>query len=192
MTNTKLTVLTAYLARVLGLACLGLLYTSAHAEKADSTKETIIEAGYGESDGKTSVRHLSKGVSLVRGTLIVKAENAVVTEAPNGDQFVVLTGDSSKKVTFRQKRDGGPDLWVEGEANRAEYNQSTEIVKFISKAKVRYLEGKRVTQEQEGEYLSYDSRNDVFIGTNSTTGQHVEGSGTLKIILQPKTDKQAH
>ncbi len=189
MKNSKLTLSAA---RLFSLVCLGFLYLPAHAEKADSTKETVIEAGYGESDGKTSVRRLSKGVNLVRGTLIVKAENAVVTEAPNGDQFVVLTGGSSHRVTFRQKRDGGPDLWVDGEADRAEYNQSTEIVKFISKAKVRYLEGKRVTQEQEGEYLSYDSKNDVFVGTNSTSGQHVEGSGVLKIILQPKTEKQAN
>ncbi|MFZ6781119.1 lipopolysaccharide transport periplasmic protein LptA [Undibacterium sp. Ji83W] len=187
MINTPFSV-----ARLFSLACLSLACVSAHAEKADSNKETIIEAGYGESDGKTSVRRLSKGVSLVRGTLNVKAENAVVTEGPNGDQFVVLTGGSNRKVSFRQKRDGGPDLWVDGEADRAEYNQSTEIVKFISKAKVRYLEGKRVTQEQEGEYLSYDSKNDFFIGTNSTSGQHVDGSGSLKIILQPKPEKQAN
>ncbi|MFZ6746829.1 lipopolysaccharide transport periplasmic protein LptA [Undibacterium sp. JH2W] len=174
------------------LACLGLVSATAYAEKADSNKETVIEAGYGESDGKTSVRRLSKGVALVRGTLNVKAENAVVTEAPNGDQFVVLTGGSNRKVTFRQKRDGGPDLWVDGEAERAEYNQSTEIVKFFSKAKVRYLEGSKVTQEQAGEYLSYDSKNEVFVGTNSTSGQFVEGSGSLKIILQPKPEKQAN
>ncbi|BBB58797.1 hypothetical protein UNDKW_0524 [Undibacterium sp. KW1] len=177
--------------RLISLACLGLACVSANAEKADSNKETIIKAGYGISDGKASVSRLSKGVSLVRGTLTVTSESAVVTEAPNGDQFVVLTGGSGRKVTFRQKRDGGPDLWVDGEADRAEYNQSTEIVKFISKAKVRYLEGKRVTQEQEGEYLSYDSKNDVFVGTNSTSGQHVDGSGNITITLQPKPEKQA-
>lgn len=178
--------------RLISLACLGLACTSAYAEKADSNKETIIDAGYTHIDGKASVRRLSKGVSLVRGTLTVTAENAVITEAPNGDQFVVLTGGNGRKVTFRQKRDGGPDLWVDGEADRAEYNQSTEIVKFISKSRVRYLEGKRVTQEQEGEYLSYDSKNDVIVGTNSTSGQHVDGAGATRIILQPKTEKQAN
>ena len=184
--------LTLSFASALGLACLGLLCTPAHAEKADSNKETIIDAGYSESDGKTSVRILSKGVTLVRGTLLVTAEKAVVTEAPNGDQFVVLTGYAGKKVSFRQKRDGGSDLWVEGEADRAEYNQSSEIVKFISKAKVRYLEGKRTTEEQAGEYLSYDSKNDVFIGTNSTSGKHVDGAGSTRIILQPKSEKKAN
>lgn len=183
MKNMKLT---RSLGQCLGLACFAFIYTPVSAEKADSFKETTIEAGYSESDGKTSVRVLSKGVQLVRGTLVVNSEKAVVTEAPNGDQFVVLTGGVSKKVSFRQKRDGGPDLWVEGEADRAEYNQTTEIVKFISKAKVRYLEGKKVTQEQEGEYLSYDSKNDIAIGTNSTTGQHVDGAGRVKITLQPK------
>ncbi|MFZ6654233.1 lipopolysaccharide transport periplasmic protein LptA [Undibacterium sp. TJN19] len=180
------------LRKLIGLGCMGLALTSAHAEKADSLKDTLIEAGSTQSKGQKGVHVLSNGVLVTRGTLVVKAEKAVLTESPSGDQFVVLSSGSNGKVTFRQKRDGGTDLWVDGEADRAEYDQSTEVVKFISKAKIRYLEGKKVTQEQEGEYLSYDSKNDVFDGANSTSGKHVDGDGRVKIILHPKTEKQAN
>ncbi|MDE2428164.1 MAG: lipopolysaccharide transport periplasmic protein LptA [Burkholderiales bacterium] len=168
------------------------LTNAAHAERADSNKEMTIEAEHLVSDGKKNTRVLAGDVIATRGSLLVKADHAVVTEASDGYQSVLLTGKPGHKITFRQKRDGGPDLWVEGEADRAEYDERTEFVKFISRAKVRYLEGKKVTQEQEGEYLSYDSKNDVFVGTNSSDGQQIPGGGRVKLTLQPKTEKQVN
>lgn len=177
--------------RWLLLACAA-LPLAAHAEKADSLKETNIEAEHSTSDGKKSTLTLSGDVTITRGTLLVKAERAVVTEAEAGHRISLLYGGPGGHVRFRQKRDGGPDLWVEGDAERVEYDEKTELVKFISRASVRYLEGQRVTQQQEGEYLSYDSLNDVFVAANTSNGQHVPGAGRVKLTLQPKTGKQAN
>ncbi|MFZ6773168.1 lipopolysaccharide transport periplasmic protein LptA [Undibacterium sp. SXout7W] len=174
------------------LASSVLLFGSAHAERADSLKETNIEAEHSISDGKKNIVTLTGDVKLTRGTLIVKAERAVVTEAADGHQHATLYGKPGATITFRQKRDGGPDLWIEGEAERAEYDEKTELVKFITRARVKYLEGKKVTQEQEGEFLSYDSKNDVFIGTNSSSGQQIPGGGRIKLTLQPKPEKQVN
>ncbi|MBI3285351.1 MAG: lipopolysaccharide transport periplasmic protein LptA [Burkholderiales bacterium] len=176
--------------RWLLLLCIALPAISAQAEKADSLKETVIEAEHSVSDGKKKIHSLNGDVTVTRGTLLVKAERAVVTELEAGHSASVLTGGPGGLVRFRQKRDGGPDLWVEGEAEKVEYDDKTELVKFISKARVRYLEGKKTTQEQEGEFLSYDSQNDVFIATNSSKGEHVLGAGRVKLTLQPKTDRQ--
>ena len=164
----------------------------AYAEKADSQKEMVIEAEHLVSDGKTNITTATGDVVITKGTLIVKSERAVATKTPEDFQHVNLYSKSGGKVRFRQKRDGGPDLWVEGEADRAEYDEKTEFVKFISKAKVRYLDGKKVTDEQEGEFLSYDSKNDVFVGTNTSNGSVVSGGGRIKLTIQPKTDKQAN
>ncbi|MFZ6844052.1 lipopolysaccharide transport periplasmic protein LptA [Undibacterium sp. RuTC16W] len=163
---------------------------AAFAEKADSLKKTAISAEHLTSDGKKSTSTLLGEVILVRGTLLVKADRAVVTEAADGHQTSVLYANAGGRVSFRQKRDGGPDLWVDGYADRVEYDDRSELVKFISKAKIRYLDGKNVTQEQEGEYLSYDSINDVFVATNSTSGKQVPGGGRVTLILEPKADKQ--
>lgn len=173
------------------LSCL-LPLASAHAEKADSQKETNIEAELANLDGKKNITTLTGEVILTRGTLIVKADRAVITKSADGHQNAVLFASPGKLASFRQKRDGGNDLWVEGEADRVEYNDKTELVTFITRARIRYLEGKKVTQEQEGEFLSYDSLNDVFIATNSSSGKHVPGAGRVKLTLQPKTDKQAN
>ncbi|HTD04710.1 lipopolysaccharide transport periplasmic protein LptA [Undibacterium sp.] len=162
---------------------------SALAEQADRYKKTIIEAESGVTDNKKKINALTGDVTVTRGTLTIKTEKAVTTEAADGTMFVVLTGGPGGQVFFRQKRDGGPDLWVEGVANRMEYDEKTELVKFFTKAHVKYLENKKVTQEQEGEFLSYDSRNEVFVGTNNASGSTVAGGGRIKLTIQPKLEQ---
>ncbi|WP_423680691.1 lipopolysaccharide transport periplasmic protein LptA [Undibacterium sp. WLHG33] len=175
------------------LALMALLsVSSVHAEKADSLKEMTIEADQFLNNGKTNVSTFSGDVVVVRGTLKVRAEKAVVTKSADEFQHVVLTAKPGAKITFRQKRDGGPDLWVEGESEKAEYDEKTEFVKFLFRAQIRYLDGNKVTQQQEGEFLSYDSKNDVFVGVNSSSGQAVSGGGRIKTTIQPRTEKQAN
>ncbi|MEB0140965.1 MULTISPECIES: lipopolysaccharide transport periplasmic protein LptA [unclassified Undibacterium] len=164
----------------------GTLLPSAHAEKADSQKEMVIEAEHLVSEGKSNTNTFTGDVVITRGTLLVKAERAVAVKAADEFQHINLFAKPGAKIHFRQKRDGGADLWVEGEAEKAEYDEKTEFVKFISKAHVRYLDGKRVTDEQEGEFLSYDSKNDVFVGSNSSNGTQVNGGGRIKMTIQPK------
>src|SRR5450830_419179 len=87
---------------------------SAHAEKADSKKEMVIEADHLISDGKTNVTTCSGDVHITKGTLVVSAERDVASKTPDDFQNVKLYAKAGGKVRFRQKRDGGPDLWVEG------------------------------------------------------------------------------
>lgn len=171
----------------MSIACI--LSFSANAEKADSQKRTNISAEYTEFDGKTNTKTLKGKVELTRGTLLIRAENGVETETPNGGGAVTLSGHAGSQVFFRQKRDGGEDLWIEGLADRVEYDKKTEVVRFISKAQVRYLSQQKVTQEQNGEFLSYDSVNDVFTATNSTSGKRVPGGGRVTITSEPKEKK---
>ncbi len=171
----------------MSIACI--LSFSAHAEKADSQKRTNISAEYTEFDGKTNTKTLKGKVELTRGTLLIRAENGVETETPDGGGAVTLSGHAGSQVFFRQKRDGGDDLWIEGLADRVEYDKKTEVVRFISKAQVRYLSQQKVTQEQNGEFLSYDSVNDVFTATNSTSGKRVPGGGRVTITSEPKEKK---
>lgn len=159
------------------------------AEKADSQKRTLVTAEYSVFDGKTNTKTLTGNVELTRGTLLIKAENAIETETADGGGNVTLSGSVGAPVFFRQKRDGGNDLWIEGSAERVEYDKKTEIVRFLSKAQVRYLSQQKVTQEQKGEFLSYDSINDVFTATNSTSGKRVPGGGRVTITSEPKPSK---
>lgn len=175
-------------ARQLGLAtllCLAAL-GPARAEKADSYKETVIEFDRGSDENVKLTRTLTGNVVLTKGTLVMKAGRAVITEDPQGYQFVIFWADGGKLATFRQKRDGGEDLWMEGEAERIEYNNKDEVVKLFSKAKVTQLEGKRITDQADGPFISYDSRAEVFTQENTASGESKVGAGRSRMVIQSK------
>jgi len=154
------------------------------AEKADSYKPTAITYGSLDIDDVKQVTVLTGGVKLTRGTLAMTASRAFVKQTPEGYQHVTLFGDG-KKATFRQKRDGAGDLWVEGDADRIEYDEQAELVKMFSKATIRRIEGGKQNDEVQGEFISYDSRKEFFSVRNSPTGESKPGGGRGTLVIQP-------
>lgn len=157
----------------------------AHAEKADSTKPTKIDYDDLQVDDVHQVKTLTGNVVLTRGTLLLKSPKAVVTTDPEGYNYVVLTSVPGTLATFRQKRDGEGDQWVDGEAERIEYNDKTDLVKLFSKAKVHRTEGGRLSDEVEGAFISYDSRKEQFAVKNTVTGETKPGAGRGSMTIQP-------
>eukprot|EP01034_Spumella_vulgaris_P032407 gene32407-40002_t len=94
-----------------------------------------------------------------------------------------------KPTTFRQKRDGEGDQWMEGEAERIEYDGKNELVKLFSRAKVRRLEGNKPSDEVAGEFISYDSRREQFSVRNTVSGEGKTGGGRGTMVIQPSTPK---
>ncbi|HEY1152147.1 MAG TPA: lipopolysaccharide transport periplasmic protein LptA [Pseudoduganella sp.] len=165
-------------------AVLALVSGMAAAEKADSYKPMEIKFDNLEVDDVKQQRIATGNVVLTRGTLLMKAARAVVSQTPEGFQHVVLTGGGGK-ATFRQKRDGEGDQWVEGEAERIEYDENVELVKMFSKAKIKRLEGAKPSDEVEGEFISYDSRKEFFSVKNTATGESKQGGGRGTMVIQP-------
>ena len=165
-------------------AVLALVSGMAAAEKADSYKPMEIKFDNLEVDDVKQQRIATGNVVLTRGTLLMKAARAVVSQTPEGFQHVVLTGGGGK-ATFRQKRDGEGDQWVEGEAERIEYDENVELVKMFSKAKIKRLEGAKPSDEVEGEFISYDSRKEFFSVKNTSTGESKQGGGRGTMVIQP-------
>jgi lipopolysaccharide export system protein LptA len=157
------------------------------AEKADSTKPTQIMYDNADVDDVKQISTLTGNVVLTRGTLLMKSAKAVVTKDPEGYQYVTLTSVGGKPATFRQKRDGGGEQWVEGEAERIEYDGKAELVKLFSRAKVRRLEGNKPSDEVEGEFISYDSRREFFSVRNVANGESKPGGGRGTMVIQPST-----
>ena len=171
--------LTALLMSVGGLA---------HAEKADTDKPTRIESEQMVYDDVRQVKTFTGNVVLTRGTLLIKAGKVVLTTDPAGYEFAVLYAAPGQLAFFRQKRDGGPDLWIEGQAERIEYSEKTEISKLFTRAHMQRMDGKRVTDEVNGEFISYDSRAEFYSVNNTNTGESKPGSGHITAIIQPRID----
>ena len=172
--------------KILAVVALVLASSGAWAEKADSLKQAVINFDSIDADDVKQVRTLTGNVTVTRGTLVLKSDQAVLRESPEGDLSVTLTAAPGKFATFRQKRDGGPDLWMEGQAQRIEYEERTEVVKLLGNAQVRQLEGSKVQDQLESEYISYDSRKEVMAARNDASGVSKPGKGRGTLVLAPR------
>lgn len=167
----------------IGLSALPL----AQAEKADFGKPTNVEANQMFYDEAKQTNTFIGNVVLTRGTLVMHADKLLVRQDQAGYQHATLYAPAGGSTKFRQKRDGGKDLWIEGSAfDRIEYDTKTDIAKLFKQARIRMLDGARVTDEVEGEFISYDSRAEFYSVSNSVTGESKPGGGRVRATLQPR------
>jgi lipopolysaccharide export system protein LptA len=169
---------------LLAMVCL-LACGATVAERADALKQIRVLADSGVANMINQGGMAEGNVELTRGTLIMKAGKLSLKEDPEGYKSATLLAAPGALATFRQKRDGG-DLWVEGEAERIDYDDKSDIVKLSGRAKVRSLDGARVTNAAEGPFISYDSRKEVFTALNTASGQSKAGGGRVELIFDQK------
>src|SRR5690349_4768018 len=111
------------------VAALSLLVPlAATAERADALKPVNIEYDKADIDQVNQTYIATGNVIITRGTMVLKSDRAEVKETPDGYRMFVLTAAPGKLATFRQKRDGGPDLWAEGQAQRIEYDERADVI----------------------------------------------------------------
>jgi lipopolysaccharide export system protein LptA len=159
----------------------------AHAEKGDSDKKIDIECDSGVTDDVKLIRTCTGNVVLTQGTLIMKGAKLVIKETPDGWSFSTLYAPPGGLATMRQKRDGGPDLWMEGEAaDRITYEQKTGVASMYDKAKTRRLDGKLKTDEATGPFLTYNSQTEIVTGAMSPDANSKgDGIARVHIEMQP-------
>jgi lipopolysaccharide export system protein LptA len=171
--------------KLIAAAALSLVSLCALAERADALKPVKIDYDIADVDQVTQTTILSGNVVITRGTLILKSDKAQLKETPEGYMSVTLTANPGKVATFRQKRDGGPDLWIEGQAERIEYDERAELVKLFSNAVVKQLENGRLQSELDGAFIAYDNRKETAAVRNSATGENKVGGTRNSMTLAP-------
>lgn len=168
------------------IALLGIAAAGALAEKADAYKQAIINYDALDIDEVAQTRIFTGNFTLARGTLLLTSDKAVLKESPEGYMFVTLTSEPGKVATFRQKRDTGVDSWVEGQAQRIEYDDRSGLVKLFASAKVKQLDGAKKTDEIDSEFIAYDSRKEVLTVRNDASGENKPGKGRGTMIIAPR------
>lgn len=165
----------------LRLAVLALLLTSvaAQAERGDRAQPLKFDAGQMRIDGKRRVQVLSGGVEISQGSMQIKAAQVELRETPQGQVAVAEGSAAMPLVQFRQKRDG-VDEWIEGQAQRVEYDSATQVVRLIQSAQVRLLRAGVQADQVNGELIVYDNARDLFEvqGGGASSGGRVRGTVT--------------
>ncbi|MFZ5541407.1 MAG: lipopolysaccharide transport periplasmic protein LptA [Pseudomonadota bacterium] len=159
----------------------------AHAERADRDKPTQIVADRFVGDDLKQTVVYSGNVVLTRGTLRITGERMELREDPERYRYAVVTAAPGKLASFRQRRDAttpGVDEYVEGYAERIEYDERAETVKFIGRAQWRRLENGQPRDELSGNLIVYDSRNSKYWAEGAVDS--AQGDGRVRTIIAPR------
>lgn len=149
-----------------------------HAEKADRSKPINVEADRMTADDAKQVAVFEGRVVLVQGTFTLRADRLTIRQDKDGAKFGVAVG---KPATFREKREG-VDEWIDGEAERIEYDGKVEKVELFIRARLW-----RDKDEVRGNYISYDQKTEFFQVQHAKDSPAGGGeAGRVRAILQPK------
>jgi len=126
---------------------------------------------------KTSV--FEGKVVMTQGTLTIRADKVTVRQDQEGYQYGSASGNPA---SFRQKRDGANE-YIEGEAERIEFNGKLDKVEMFNRARLK----REPADEVRGNYISYDSRTEYFTVTGGA-GPAASGGPEARVhaVIQPR------
>jgi lipopolysaccharide export system protein LptA len=172
----------------IAIAALALSATPVRADRGDRDKPVNLEANRLTVDEGKKVQVLEGNVQLVQGTLTIRAEKLVVTQDASGFQKGVAYSGGGRLATFRQKREG-KDEYIDGEAERIEYDSKAEKTELFDKAYI-----KSGLDEVRGQYISYDAKTENYLVTGGSSPASAGKGGRqerVHAVIQPKNRDSA-
>jgi lipopolysaccharide export system protein LptA len=152
---------------------------NSHAEKADKDKPIDLEADNVVVNDAKKTSTYTGNVILTQGTLMIRGDKLVVVEDIHGFQHSTSYGNPT---TFRQKMEGKNE-YMEGSAQRIEYDGRMDKVKLFTKAWV-----KRGDDIVHGDYIMYDATSEYaeVIGGGAQAATPATPTGRVRAVIQPK------
>lgn len=152
------------------------------AEAADRDKPIDLEADTVKVDDSKQISTYSGNVILTQGTLVIRADRLIVREDQGGFQHSTSLGNPT---TFKQKMEGKSE-YIEGSAQRIEYDGRMDKVQLYTKAWV-----KRGADIVHGDYIMYDANAEYaeVIGGGQKSAGSGASNGRVRAIIQPKGKK---
>lgn len=186
-------------AAVVAIACglLALVAPQAQAARTDRNQPITIDADKpGTVDMLKQVVVFNGNVVITQGSITIRAERAEIREGADGFRSAVAVGSGGQQASFRQKREG-LDEYIQGTADRIEYEGRGDVVRFVGRAQVQRLRGNVAADQISGERITYDSTTEVFSVAGSTAPAPAEGAasgpgnGRVRVILTPREGSAA-
>ncbi|WP_242616892.1 lipopolysaccharide transport periplasmic protein LptA [Rivibacter subsaxonicus] len=158
------------------------------AERADRNLPLNFAADSARVDDLRQVTVLSGNVEISKGSIVIRADQVEVRQSPDGYQFAVATGGPGKRASFRQKREGSEEF-LEGEAERLEYDARADTVKLVNQATLRRFRGSTLADEVAGSTISFDNTTEVFQVLGGPASP--VASGRVRGVLTPRDAKSS-
>ena len=127
-----------------------------HAEKADRDKPIILEAKKVSVNDVKQIYDLNGQVLLIKGSIIVTGEDGHIEVNPEGYEFVDVNGTPDKTASFRQRREGPAEEFMQGLATQVSYNAKTEVLTLTGDASLKRLINMQMLDQLRGWKIEYD------------------------------------
>ncbi len=168
------------------LAALAAAWPAA-ADKADRSKPMEVLADKSSTNNlKDQISRFNGNVVVTQGTMTIKADRVEVRQAADGYYSGTAWGAPGAPVTYRQKRDN-VDEWLEGSADRVEFDGRTEVLKLIGNGIVRRLRGKEVVDEITGSLITWNQGIEEFAvqGSSAAPGSSASAPRARMVFTPP-------
>jgi len=142
-----------------------------------------------DKPGTVDLQHqvvvFSGSVVISQGTMVIRADRVEVRESSDGFRTAVAIGSASHPASYRQRRDAD-DEWVEGSAERIEFDARADTLRFNGHATVRRLRGAEPADEITGGAITWDNNAELFSVTGGGTSATNPG-GRVRAVLSPRS-----
>jgi lipopolysaccharide export system protein LptA len=156
------------------------------AEKADRSKPLTMESDQPCTVDLAKQLSVCRGnVVIAQGTLQLRAERIEIRETPDGYRSAVAIGTAAQPAQYRQKRDSGQNEFVEGMAERIEFDGKADTLKFSGHASVRRLRGATVADEIQGSQITWDNNAELF-SVQGGAATAANPGGRVRAVLAPR------
>lgn len=134
------------------------LVTHQHAlaEKADQDKPIILEAEKVSVNDVQQVYDLKGEVLLIKGTMLVTGDDGHIQVDPEGYEFIDVKGSPDATASFRQRREGPADEFINGRGTQVTYDAKTEILTITGDASLKRTLNMQMLDKLHGWKIEYD------------------------------------
>ena len=170
------------------IACaLAFMPAAASAEKADRDKPLTIEADNLLHDELKQISVFSGRAVLTKGSMVLRGGRIEMRQDPEGYQFGVILPEANKRAFFRQKREG-VDEYLEGEAQRIDYDGRADRIVLSEQAEIRRYRGTTLGDQMSGKRIVYDNLSDVFtIDGQPGSDKNKASDARVRATLAPRS-----
>ena len=129
---------------------------AAYAEKADQKKPLILEADKVSVNDVQQAYELQGNILLIKGSILVTGEQGNIKVDPEGYEFVTMESDQDTTASFRQRREGPSNEFIQANGKNVVYDAKTEVLTITGDASMKRLLNMQMLDQLNGWKIEYD------------------------------------
>ena len=159
--------------------------TSPHAEKADQDKPIILEAEKVSVNDVQQVYELDGELLLIKGSILITGEKGKIKVDPEGYEYIDVQGNPKANASFRQRREGIANEFMQGLGQSVTYNAKTELLTLTGDANLKRLLNMQMLDQLRGWKIEYDDIKQRYL-VSPPINAKAEDLPQARAILSPR------